>query len=93
MAEVPREVATADHVETFLCTLDGVDHDWRPHRYLQFNRPHTSWRCVWCHAVACGDYDEPDPCWLPYHHDSGHRSRNGVTWALGTSRPADGGEQ
>lgn len=69
-------------------TIGGVDHDWRPYEYLHLNRPHMSWRCTWCHAVACGDYGEDDPCWLPYHHAEPHRSRDGATWPLGGDRHA-----
>lgn len=85
MTEQP-EVTTADDPDVELCTAGGVSHDWRPHTYRQHNRPHTSWRCVWCHAVACGDYDEPDPCMEPYHHRSDHRSRAGVVWPIGGDR-------
>ena len=81
------EVATADSPDVEMCTIGGVDHDWRPHEYLQFNRPHTSWRCVWCHAVACGDYTETDPCMQPYHHHTNHLSRSGIQWPLGGDRP------
>lgn len=86
MSDDLAEVVTADDLNTDLCAVNGVAHDWRPHTYLQFNRPHTSWRCVWCHAVACGDYTEPDPCWLPYHHAEPHRSRLGVIWPIGGDR-------
>ncbi|RCK68287.1 hypothetical protein DT076_16705 [Desertihabitans brevis] len=78
------EVTTNDNLDVELCGLTG--HDWRPHEYTRFNRPHTSWRCVWCHAVACGDYAEADPCWLPYHHREPHRSRNGEQWPIGGNR-------
>lgn len=86
MSDDVAEVVTADDLNTDLCTVNGVPHDWRPYDYLQFNRPHTSWRCVWCHAVACGDYSEADPCWLPYHHAVPHRSRLGVVWPIGGDR-------
>lgn len=81
------ERLTADALEVALCTLEGVDHDWRPHAYAQHGRPWTSWRCVWCHALACGDHGEADPCWRPYHHAGAHRSRAGVVWPLGGHRP------
>lgn len=80
------EVVTADDLNTSACTLGGVSHDWRPFEGVQHNRPHTFWRCVWCHAVTCGDYSEPDPCWLPYHHREPHRSRAGVAWPIGGNR-------
>lgn len=83
------EVATADSPDVEMCTIGGVDHDWRPHEYLQFNRPHISWRCVWCHAVACGDYTETDPCMRPYHHHTNHLSRSGIQWPLGGDRPKE----
>jgi hypothetical protein len=79
-------VTTADNLDVAACTLAGVAHDYRPFEYLQFNRPHVSWRCVWCHAVACGDYSEPDPCFEPYHHRGPHKSRAGFVWPVGGDR-------
>lgn len=84
------DVATADNPDVEACTFGGVDHDWRPHEYMQFNQPHISWRCVWCHAVACGDYAESDPCMQPYHHRSNHLSRSGIQWPVGGDRPRGG---
>lgn len=81
-----KEVQTFDAPEVQACTAGGVDHDWRPHTYTSLNRPHTSWRCVWCHAVACGNYGDPDPCMEPYHHRGPHRSRTGIVWPIGGSR-------
>lgn len=81
------EVTTADDPNVGACTVGGVDHDWRPHTGTQFNRPHTWWRCVWCHAVSCGDYGDPDPCMEPYHHRGNHRSKTGLTWPKGGNRP------
>lgn len=79
--------ATADDLDTFLCDLpEGVEHDWRPYTYDQYGRTRTSWRCVWCHALACGDYGEPDPCWRPHHHLGPHRARSGHTWPIGGNR-------
>jgi hypothetical protein len=79
-----------DSVDTFLCAVEpGAEHDFRPYHYTFLNRPHISWRCVWCHGVACGDYDEPDPCWRVYHHVNGHRTRSGIEWPLGGSRPLE----
>lgn len=86
MPEPIPEVTTADDLNTELCTTGGVTHDWRPYEYRQFNRPHTSWRCIWCHAVACGDYVETDPCMEPYHHRGDHLSRAGIRWPLGSDR-------
>ena len=80
------EVLTADDPRVKACTADGLGHDWRPYAYLHLNREHTSWRCVWCHAVACGSYGAPDPCMLPYHHSSPHRSQQGVVWPIGGDR-------
>jgi hypothetical protein len=80
-----------DSVDTWLCTVEGADHDFRP-----FTRdetpggqphPHTYWRCVWCHGVSCGDYGSHDPCWKVYHHVGPHRSRSGAEWPLGGDRP------
>lgn len=82
-----REVATDDHEETRRCTDGGVAHDFRAYEYVQFNRPWTSWRCVWCHGVTCGNYGHRDPCWRIYHHEDGHRSRSGVEWPIGGTRP------
>lgn len=82
-----RELATHDHPETRRCTEGGVDHDFRPHHGVQFNRPHTFLRCVWCHGVTCGYFDQADPCMEIYHHPGDHRSRFGVVWPIGGTRP------
>jgi hypothetical protein len=87
MTMVP-DVTTADNLDVDLCTVSGVEHDWRPHEYTRYNHPQVSWRCVWCHAVSCGDYSETDPCMEPYHHVGEHKSRSGVSWPLGGDRPA-----
>jgi len=81
------EPIRTDSVETFLCTVEGAAHDFRPRPYERLGRSHTSWVCVWCGGVACGDYDEPDPCWRVYHHGDSHRTRAGVEWAIGGMRP------
>jgi hypothetical protein len=81
------EVTTADNPDVAACTLGGVDHDWRPHTGTQHNRPHTWWRCVWCHVVSCGNFTQPDPCMQPYHHRGNHRTRTGITWPIGGTRP------
>jgi len=91
-AETPqvREVVTNDDPNVALCTLAGdatAEHDYRLHTYQWLGQPHTSWRCVWCHTVACGDVDEADPCWEPYHHQMPHRTRSGVVWPIGGNRP------
>lgn len=78
---------TSDDVGVDLCVAQaGLDHDFRPRTYQQYGKAHTSWVCVWCNGVACGDYSEPDPCWRVYHHRSAHRSRAGIVWPLGGSR-------
>lgn len=77
------DVVTADDPNVAACTLAGVAHDYRTYEYLQFNRPHTSWRCVWCHALACGDCGEHDPCFEPYHHAGDHVSRAGIRLCAG----------
>jgi hypothetical protein len=77
---------TNDSIDTALCTLEGVDHDFRPRTYRWMNTDRTSWVCVWCNGVACGDYSEADPCWRIYHHDDPHRSRAGEVWPLGGNR-------
>jgi hypothetical protein len=81
------ELETANSWDVQVCTISGSTHDWRPYRYQRWGADRTSWRCVWCHAVACGNYGELDPCWLPYHHRGDHRSRSGVAWPLGGDRP------
>ena len=81
------EVITNDDLSAALCTLEGVEHDYRPHTYeASQGRLHTSLRCVWCHVVACGDVGEADPCIEPYHHHGWHRTRSGATWPLGGDR-------
>ena len=86
---IDRALRTGDHIETHLCIIDGGDHDFRPYEYTSGGGrwQHTSYRCVWCHGVACGNYGDADPCWLVYHHFSPHRSRSGVVWPLGGDRP------
>ena len=79
-------LVTSDDLSTELCTLNGADHDWRPYEYQRFGKPHTSWRCVWCHVVRCGDYGEVDGCVKAYHHHTDHRAESGVTWPLGGDR-------
>ena len=87
---MPRpSLRTNDDLSVELCTIEGVDHDYRPRDGLRVSRPYTYLACVWCGAVACGDIGEPDPCIEPYHHDGPHRSRAGLTWPLGGVRPGD----
>lgn len=81
------ELATADHPSVRACTVGGVAHDYRPYAGTQFNKPWTYLRCVWCHAVTCGNADQIDPCIEPYHHRVPHRTRLGVTWPIGGNRP------
>jgi len=81
------EMVTTDDPNVLICTDGGVSHDYRPHTTDRDGYRRTYWRCVWCHAVTCGDYGEPDPCWLPYHHRFDHRSRAGLRWPLGGERP------
>lgn len=81
------DLLTNDAPEVQACTLGGLSHDWRP---MYDSRTGYHWCCVWCHAVTCGNYGEPDPCWLPYHHREPHRSRAGVVWPLGEMRPDRG---
>jgi hypothetical protein len=81
-----KELATYDDADVAFCDAAGAPHDYRP--YTSSRSPYgeerrTYWRCVWCHGVTCGDYAEEDPCWLPYHHRTPHRSRSGETWPLG----------
>jgi len=79
---------TADSIDAALCTISGVTHDYRPRTYQFYpGAPdHTSWVCIWCEAVACGNYSDPDPCWKPHHHSDSHMSRAGTRWPLGGNR-------
>ena len=79
-----------DAAAVAICTEGGVQHDFRPYEGEFYGRPHTYLRCVWCHAVTCGDYDQEDPCMEPYHHGTAHRARSGVTWPIGGNRPDTG---
>ena len=83
------DLVTADDISIELCTVGGVEHDYRPYTYEQYRGGprRTSLRCVWCHVVACGNYGEDDPCIEPYHHHAGHRSARGARWPLGGRRP------
>lgn len=92
--------ASRDHDVVTACTqtsdssVDGpqlVEHDYRevtdPNAFGP-GRPRTYLRCVWCHAVACGHVGEPDPCIEPWHHEpKPHRTKAGVTWPIGSTRP------
>lgn len=86
-----RELSTADDPVVRACTMGGlVEHDYRAFQAkpeFPGARPRTYWRCVWCHAVSCGDWGERDPCIEPYHHRVPHRSRAGVVWPIGGNRP------
>ncbi len=89
------ELLTADDPRVRDCTPAGVDHDYRTHVGPRPGtsgpgaaRDHTYLRCVWCHAISCGDADQTDPCIEPYHHRVPHRTRLGVTWPIGGARPA-----
>jgi hypothetical protein len=79
---------TSDNVDTWLCTVQGVAHDFRLREWqTAWNTVRTSWVCIWCNGIACGDHDEVDPCWLIYHHPTAHKTRSGVVWPLGGARP------
>jgi hypothetical protein len=85
----PREVITADDPDAALCTLDGSEHDYRVHAYRPSPKApeRQSWRCVWCHVVACGDVSEHDPCMQPYHHEPlPHLTPTGRSWPIGGNR-------
>jgi hypothetical protein len=82
-----KDLVTNDHPDVDACTAGGLlEHDYRiytkPAAYPG-GKATQHWRCVWCHAVACGDPDQTDPCIEPYHHDVPHRTRLGRTWPLG----------
>lgn len=67
----------------------GAEHDWRPRTRDEAGGRWqcTSWVCVWCDVIACGNYGTHDPCMEPYHHDGDHISRTGLRWPLGGARP------
>ena len=79
---------TADDLSVELCTVSGAEHDYRAKTYDAYpGHQRTSLVCLWCSAVACGDYGEADPCIEPYHHAGGHRTAAGVRWPKGDDRP------
>jgi len=81
------DLLTSDDPRVLAC----VQHGWRAYRYQSaWNTDRVSWRCVWCHGVACGDWRETDPCMEPYHHEGDHRALSGVSWPLGGNRPKAG---
>ena len=84
-----QRLVTGDDLDTELRTVvPGAGHDFRARTYDRGGGSmRTSWVCIWCNGVACGDYDDPDPCWHVYHHRTPHRSRSGVTWPIGGDRP------
>lgn len=85
------ELLTAEDPRVQACTaIPGSSHDYRPVTYQHYNRPHTSMVCVWCHAIRCGNYDQPNPCIEPYHHRTPHRDAIGVAWPQGHGRPTGG---
>lgn len=80
--------ASRDAAVVAACTEGGVDHDYRPITdWAAYGTP-TYLHCVWCHAVACGSHADPDPCIEPWHHEPRpHRTKAGVTWPIGGTRP------
>lgn len=82
--------ASRDAETVAACVEGGVDHDYRPITDPNAHgpgRPRTYLRCVWCHAVACGNHLDPDPCIEPWHHGpKPHRTKAGVTWPIGGTR-------
>lgn len=72
-------------------TSAHLDHDYRDITDPNADGPgrsRTYLRCVFCHAVACGSAGDPDPCIEPWHHEPRpHRTRAGVTWPIGGTRP------
>ena len=84
------EMITADDPREARCTDHGLaEHDWRIVEYNEYpgGPDKESFRCVWCHVVACGNPGDHDPCWRAYHHRDDHKSRRGVTWPIGGNRP------
>ncbi|KQU49265.1 hypothetical protein ASG84_26300 [Rhodococcus sp. Leaf278] len=84
------ELITGDDLNAELCASDGFGHDYRPHLVPHPTNPaldRTYLRCVFCHAVSCGNYGETDPCIEHYHHEpKSHRAASGVTWPIGGDR-------
>ncbi len=88
---LPRELLNAARdPEVLLCNVPGTEHDYRPITDPNGwgpGRARTYLRCVWCHAVACGNHDDPDPCIEVWHHEpKPHRTAGGVTWPIGGDR-------
>lgn len=80
---------TARDLNVEMCTIGGVQHDFRRYDHKAFRETkmeETFWRCVWCHALTCGSFGQSDPCWLPMHHVVPHRSRRGDIWLIGSVR-------
>lgn len=76
----------ARDAEILLCNVPGTEHDYRPFVSSAYGNP-TYLRCVWCHAVACGNYASPDSCIEVWHHEpKPHRTASGATWPIGGSR-------
>ncbi|MFE7799029.1 hypothetical protein [Nocardia sp. NPDC057440] len=77
-------------VEVIMCTAEGAEHDYRPWINPEAfgpGRSRTYLRCVWCKAVACGNFDQDDPCIEVWHHEpKPHHARSGATWPIGGDR-------
>lgn len=71
------------------CVQGGVEHDFRPYTepYPALRPARTYLRCVWCKAVACGNFGEADPCIEVWHHEpKPHRTKSGQAWPIGGNR-------
>lgn len=88
MTDHPELLNASRDAETVNACGDGVlDHDYRPFTDDTQHGSPTYLRCVWCHAVACGNYGEEDPCIEPWHHEPlPHRTRAGMSWPIGGDR-------
>src|SRR5690349_20675580 len=90
MTDRPELLNAARDPEILLCGDGVTDHDYRPiadPNGWYPGQPRTYLRCVWCHAVACGNHDDQDPCIEVWHHEpKPHRSRSGERWPIGGTR-------
>jgi hypothetical protein len=74
--------------DVLLCTIAGIDHNWRPEdRTPAGVKPGNPYYvcsvCIWCHAARCGHLSDPDPCLEPRHHTYPHHYRSGATREVG----------
>lgn len=92
--EMSEDLCTASDPRVDACVYVGegvppLEHDYRTYtQTLRAGMPlRTYLRCVMCHVVSCGSADETDPCIEPSQHTTPHRTRLGLRWPKGESRP------